>query len=289
MLRSRLHALACLVLLSSTLLFAQNHSAIAAHVRGEMSFLASDALRGRGSATHDELVAATYVVSPVPVLRTGSRPSSSASRSPTAARPTMPSPCSAAPTPRSPSRPFCSAPTSTTSACAPLPPAKSSTTEPMTMPAEPPPSSSWPAPSPHCPPSPRRTIVFVCFGSEETGGQGDQYFFAAPAHSARLHRRQSRVRDDRPPRPRHPLPISSGSPDGSAPTSAPLSPSTEPRSSPIPIPPRTSSALRQLRPCSPRHRRPNRLQLRTRNPLPPAHRRPRPHRLRPPHPAPSSG
>ena len=26
-----------------------------------MEFLASDALRGRGSATHDELVAATYV------------------------------------------------------------------------------------------------------------------------------------------------------------------------------------------------------------------------------------
>ena len=35
--------------------------ACAACIRGHMEFLASDALRGRGSATHDELVAATYV------------------------------------------------------------------------------------------------------------------------------------------------------------------------------------------------------------------------------------
>jgi len=32
-------------------------------IRGEMEFLASDAMRGRGSATHDELLAATYVAS----------------------------------------------------------------------------------------------------------------------------------------------------------------------------------------------------------------------------------
>lgn len=32
-------------------------------VRGEMEFLASDAMQGRGSATHDELLAATYVAS----------------------------------------------------------------------------------------------------------------------------------------------------------------------------------------------------------------------------------
>lgn len=57
-----LRRIVCFVLLASSLLFAQSHD-IANHVRAEMSFLASDALRGRGSATSDELVAATYVVS----------------------------------------------------------------------------------------------------------------------------------------------------------------------------------------------------------------------------------
>lgn len=57
-----LRRLVCVVLLASPLLFGQNQD-IANHVRAEMSFLASDALRGRGSATSDELVAATYVVS----------------------------------------------------------------------------------------------------------------------------------------------------------------------------------------------------------------------------------
>src|SRR5438045_4382882 len=32
-------------------------------IRAHMEFLASDAMRGRGSATHDELVAATYIAS----------------------------------------------------------------------------------------------------------------------------------------------------------------------------------------------------------------------------------
>jgi len=63
MLRKRLHAFAVLLLLSASLLHAQSHPGLAAHIRGEMSFLASDALRGRGSATPDEFVAATYVVS----------------------------------------------------------------------------------------------------------------------------------------------------------------------------------------------------------------------------------
>lgn len=38
-----------------------NHDA--AEIRGEMEFLASDALQGRGSGTHDELLAATYLAS----------------------------------------------------------------------------------------------------------------------------------------------------------------------------------------------------------------------------------
>ncbi len=36
---------------------------LADRIRGEMEFLASDALQGRGSGTHDELVAATYIAS----------------------------------------------------------------------------------------------------------------------------------------------------------------------------------------------------------------------------------
>ncbi len=39
------------------------HSICAACIRGHMEFLASDALQGRGSGTHDELLAATYIAS----------------------------------------------------------------------------------------------------------------------------------------------------------------------------------------------------------------------------------
>ena len=38
-------------------------NSLANHIRGELGFLASDALQGRGSGTHDELVAATYLAS----------------------------------------------------------------------------------------------------------------------------------------------------------------------------------------------------------------------------------
>src|SRR6266496_3284773 len=62
------HLLACTMLLAPAVLAGPNPTAVnsaevAAHVRGAMSFLASDAMRGRGSATSDEMVAATYVVS----------------------------------------------------------------------------------------------------------------------------------------------------------------------------------------------------------------------------------
>ncbi len=46
--------------------WAQDHhrrQTIANEIRGEMEFLASDALQGRGSGTHDELVAAEYLAS----------------------------------------------------------------------------------------------------------------------------------------------------------------------------------------------------------------------------------
>ncbi len=39
------------------------HNICAACIRGHMEFLASDALQGRGSGTHDELLAATYIAS----------------------------------------------------------------------------------------------------------------------------------------------------------------------------------------------------------------------------------
>jgi Zn-dependent M28 family amino/carboxypeptidase len=41
----------------------KHHEEMAEQIRGELGFLASDALQGRGSGTHDELVAATYLAS----------------------------------------------------------------------------------------------------------------------------------------------------------------------------------------------------------------------------------
>jgi hypothetical protein len=58
---------ALISILSIALLSAQAHAqpapatACATCIRSEMDFLASDAMRGRGSGTHDELVTATYV------------------------------------------------------------------------------------------------------------------------------------------------------------------------------------------------------------------------------------
>ena len=46
---------------------------LADHIRGELEFLASDALQGRGSGTHDELLAATYIASELAQL--GLKPS----------------------------------------------------------------------------------------------------------------------------------------------------------------------------------------------------------------------
>ena len=63
MFRLRLRALACFLLLCAPVLHAQNHPGLTYHVQGEMSFLASDAMHGRGSATRDEWIAATYVAS----------------------------------------------------------------------------------------------------------------------------------------------------------------------------------------------------------------------------------
>src|SRR5690348_1490591 len=40
-----------------------SHTVLDHQIRAELGFLASDALQGRGSGTHDELVAATYIAS----------------------------------------------------------------------------------------------------------------------------------------------------------------------------------------------------------------------------------
>lgn len=52
-----------LVILVGSLAFGQKtaQESLSKHIRGELEFLASDALQGRGSGTHDELVTATYL------------------------------------------------------------------------------------------------------------------------------------------------------------------------------------------------------------------------------------
>ncbi len=172
-------ALVCVLLLSSALLEGQSRSGIADHVRGEMSFLASDALRGRGSATHDEFVAATYVASqlqsfglqaaqvqivPLPsggttynafALLRGSDPalagqiillSSHLDHLGTRTTPQGEVIYHGADDDAS------------------------GTTAVLEL------ARALAARHTH----PRRTILFACFGSEETGGQGDEYFFAHP-------------------------------------------------------------------------------------------------------------
>jgi Zn-dependent M28 family amino/carboxypeptidase len=178
MLRARLSA-TFLILLYAASLRAQNPADIANHIRGEMSFLASDAMNGRGSATRDEWIAATYVASQfqsfglesaqvqrvplksssftynaVGILR-GSDPSLAAQtillsshldhlgarRTPTGAV----------------IYPGADDDASGTTAILELARALSALS-----------------------PRPRRTILFVCFGSEESGGQGDEYFLAHP-------------------------------------------------------------------------------------------------------------
>ena len=55
-----------LVCLFSCTLLAQNPNPVVEstrYIRADMEFLASDALQGRGSATRDELLAATFIAS----------------------------------------------------------------------------------------------------------------------------------------------------------------------------------------------------------------------------------
>jgi Zn-dependent M28 family amino/carboxypeptidase len=166
------------VLLTCVLLHAQVGPGIDAHVRADMAFLASDALRGRGSATQDELVAATFVTSQFQSFGL-----ESAQLQRVAIGPAFTYNAFAV---LRGSDPALAGQTillsshldhlgvrqtgegeiiyhgadddaSGTTAVLELARALSS-----------------------LPRHPRRTIVFVCFGSEETGGQGNEYFLAHP-------------------------------------------------------------------------------------------------------------
>ena len=171
------HLPAILVLLAATLLHAQDHAAILAHIHGEMGFLAGDALRGRGSATHDEFVAASYVASQFQSFgldeakvqavdlpsgaKTYNAMGTLRGSDPALAHEVL---LLTAHLDHLGVRNLSSGETvfhgadddaSGTTAVLELARALSAN-------------------------HPRRTVIFVCFGSEETGGQGDQYFLAHP-------------------------------------------------------------------------------------------------------------
>ena len=165
------------LLLSPPAVFAQHslaapeRSALLARVHGEMSFLASDALRGRGSGTHDELVAATYVASQfqsfglegaevqrVPLASGGETYNALAVLRGTdeAAQALLLSSHLDHLGVRG-DRLYPGADDDASGTIAVMELAR------------------WLAHR-----HPRRTIVFVCFGSEESGGQGNQYFLQHP-------------------------------------------------------------------------------------------------------------
>jgi Zn-dependent M28 family amino/carboxypeptidase len=186
--------LACLVLLAASMLSTQSPaqnapqappqpSDISSHVRGELSFLASDALRGRGSATHDELVAATYVVSQfssfgledaqlqlVPLASGGTTYNAFAllrGSDPALAGQTI---LLSAHLDHLGVRATSSGEVSGEVIYHGADDDASGTTAVLEVARA---LGSLPA-------HPRRTVLFVCFGSEETGGQGNQYFLQHP-------------------------------------------------------------------------------------------------------------
>jgi Zn-dependent M28 family amino/carboxypeptidase len=178
MLRLRASAIAVLLLLSS-FLSAQLHPSLASQIRGEMSFLASDALRGRGSATHDELIAATYVVSQFQSfgledaqLQSIVLPSGATTYNAYAVL--------------RGSDAELSAQTILISAHLDHLGTRHSLTGDLVYPGADDDASGTVAvleiarSFAEQPRHSRRTVIFVCFGSEETGGQGNQYFLAHP-------------------------------------------------------------------------------------------------------------
>jgi Zn-dependent M28 family amino/carboxypeptidase len=144
-----------------------------------MSFLASEALRGRGSATHDELVAATYVASQ---FRSFGLESAQVQSVPLQSGATT---YNAFAVLRG-SDPALASQTILLSSHLDHLGTRHTATGDLLFPGADDDASGTVAvlelaralaSQPH---HPRRTVVFVCFGSEETGGQGNQYFLASP-------------------------------------------------------------------------------------------------------------
>lgn len=179
-------ALAILLLFASSL-FAQGQAPVAttpartlaASIHAEMSYLASDALRGRGSATPDELAAAKYVVArlrsagleaaqvqrvPLPGGRTSYnafallRGSDAKLARQTILLTAHLDHLGVRATPQGEVI-YHGADDDASGTTAVMEFARA-----LTSAAQP----------------PRRSVLFVCFGSEETGGQGDLYFLAHP-------------------------------------------------------------------------------------------------------------
>lgn len=167
------------MLLSPVLLSAQNHADVANHVRGEMSFLASDALGGRGSATRDELIAATYVAAQ---FQSFGLQTVEVQRVPL---PSGASTYNAIGVLRGADRELAQQAILLTSHLDHLGTRRTSAGEVIYHGADDDASGTSAVLElaralGSLPQRPRRSIVFVCFGSEETGGQGDQYFLLHP-------------------------------------------------------------------------------------------------------------
>lgn len=168
-----------LVLFSTALLSAQSQPGIAAHVGGEMSFLASDALRGRGSATHDEFVAATYVVSQFQSFGL------EAAQLQLVPLPSGATTYNAVGLLRGADPALAQQTILLSSHLDHLGVRQTAAGEVIYHGADDDASGTTAVLElaralGSLPTRPRRTIVFVCFGSEETGGQGDQYFLDHP-------------------------------------------------------------------------------------------------------------
>jgi Zn-dependent M28 family amino/carboxypeptidase len=167
------------VLFAAASLLAQSPPELATRVHAELSFLASDALRGRGSATPDEFVAATYVASQlesfgldqaqlqrVPLANGGATYNAFAilrGSDDALARQTI---LLTAHLDHLGTR----VTSSGTAVYHGADDDASGTTAVL----------EFARALASAPERPRRTILFVCFGSEETGGQGNQYFLEHP-------------------------------------------------------------------------------------------------------------
>lgn len=182
--------LASLLLLSTTLLFAQTSPGVSTHVHGEMSFLAGDALRGRGSATHDEFIAASYVASQFQSFGLEAEiqrvPLKAKAATLTATNPAPGTVTYNAIGLLRGSDPTLAAETILLSSHLDHLGARSTPTGEVIYHGADDDASGTAAVLELARAlgglgnRPRRSILFVCFGSEETGGQGDQYFLAHP-------------------------------------------------------------------------------------------------------------